>query len=274
MPRASQWCNQCRSRVTTRINLGVRRQLQPVVGARVKHALRTLLVIVIVFGGCVAAIWKIACDAREAARESDCKSHLKQLGLALANYCETYGGLPAVQTRIPNGNVAHSWRVLILPFWDRGQLYEQYDMAVPWNHDKNEFIRAYRTNAFFYGCPSGRSQTLGTTNYFAVIDATTAWQVDRSFSLKNVTDNLSETILVIEGAGATHNWSAPHDPTRDELVSSGVSSNHRAHVHALFADFGVRRIRHDIDPKTLRALLTVAGGEDIVVTDWLYSPRD
>lgn len=237
-----------------------------------KNARRAILGLILI-GGSLGALRTFVSSAREAARQADCKAHLKQLGLALANYHDEYGVLPAVQTRLPDGNVAHSWRVMILPYWDRTTLYEHYDMAVPWNHANNDSVRGYRTRTFFYGCPSGHSQELGTTNYSAIIDTATAWPLDRLFSLKSITDNPSETILVIESADAAYNWSAPLDPTLDELVSTGVAGNHPTHVNALFADLAVRSIRRDIAPETLRALLTVAGGEKIDAKAWRY-PRE
>lgn len=237
-----------------------------------KHAprslLRTLVLTLVVVGGCVAALWKPVTDAREAARESDCRSHLKQLGLALFNYHETYRVLPAAQARLHDGRVAHSWRVMILPYWDRMRLYEQYDMTVPWDHATNDPVRQYRTTAFFYGCPSGNSQVSGTMNYFAVVDESTAWPPNRTFSLDSITDDPSETILVIESADSSHNWAAPRDVSLRKLVSTGPSSNHSGHVNALFADLRVHQVRADVAPSTLRALLTVSGGESISDHDW------
>jgi hypothetical protein len=42
-------------------------------------------------------------------------------------------------------------------------------------------------------------------------------------------------------------------------------------MNALFADFHVRRVRKGISRETLRALLTVNGGEKIDVKDWEYT---
>lgn len=211
---------------------------------------------------------EMASDFREARCNSDCRSQLKQIGLALANYHDIYGALPPAQVRLSDVGEAHSWRLLILPYWDRVQLYEQYDMTVPWDHANNAPVRDYRTTGFFYGCPSGSGDLTGTTNYFAIGDDSTAWPPNQPFSLDAITDNPAETILVIELPDSSHNWAAPRDLTLQELMSAGVSSHHPGHFNALFADLGVRSVRMDVAPGTLRALLTVSGGEKITKTDW------
>lgn len=236
-----------------------------------RFLLRTLIFALVIIGGCTAALR--VTDLRADARDCDCRSQLKQIGLALANYHDTYGVLPAAQARPIEGRLAHNWRVMILPFLDRVQLYEQYDMTVPWDHAKNDRVRQFRATGFFYGCPSGKSQVSGTTNYYAVVDESTAWPPNQTISFRSITDEPSETILVIEAADSAHNWSSTHDLTLKRLMSVGNASNHFSHVNALFADLRVRRVRTDIAPNTLRALLTVSGGEEISATQWQYQPQ-
>ena len=64
-------------------------------------------------------------DAREAARRSQCKGNLKQIGLALLNYHDTFGCFPPAYIADADGKPMHSWRVLILPYIDNAQLYNQ-----------------------------------------------------------------------------------------------------------------------------------------------------
>lgn len=226
------------------------------------------LVILAAVGGCSVGLWMLVSRARVDACRTQCRSHLSQISLALANYQDVYGVLPTARTHLPDGRAAHSWRVMILPYWDRVALYDQYDMTVPWNDPANEPVSAYRTNAFFYGCPCCRSLVTGSTNYFAVVDETTSWPPDGTFHLSEVEDDPSETILVIESADSLHNWSAPIDPTLEELLARGPGDNHSKRVHAVFADRRVRAVRTDVSAETLRALLTVAGNEEIDANDW------
>src|SRR5262245_44252816 len=76
-------------------------------------------------------------DAREAARRSNCKGELKQIGLALLNYREAYGCFPPPYVADASGRPMHSWRVLILPFIDHAALYREYRFDEPWDGPNN-----------------------------------------------------------------------------------------------------------------------------------------
>ncbi len=54
--------------------------------------------------------------AREAARRSACSNNLRQIGVALHNYSDTYGCFPPAFTVDQQGQPMHSWRALILPY--------------------------------------------------------------------------------------------------------------------------------------------------------------
>jgi prepilin-type N-terminal cleavage/methylation domain-containing protein len=72
-------------------------------------------------------------QAREAARRSTCKSHLRQIGMALQNYHDQYEMLPAgtVNPTGPIRNVAegyhHNWYVALLPYLEQAALDQQVD---------------------------------------------------------------------------------------------------------------------------------------------------
>ena len=63
--------------------------------------------------------------------------HLKQIGLALHNYVSAFVQFPPAVVYGPDGQPWHSWRVLILPFLEHQQLYNDYDFSQPWNSEKN-----------------------------------------------------------------------------------------------------------------------------------------
>jgi prepilin-type N-terminal cleavage/methylation domain-containing protein/prepilin-type processing-associated H-X9-DG protein len=105
-----------------------------------------LLVVIAIIAILIALLLPAVQQAREAARRSTCKNNLKQLGIALHSYHETYGQFP-IGTGI-NGNECNTqfgrtngqcfpwqgglWRkgstlVKLLPYIDQGPLYDQID---------------------------------------------------------------------------------------------------------------------------------------------------
>jgi hypothetical protein len=63
-------------------------------------------------------------------RRGNCSSNLKQIGLALNSYHDQYHCFPPAYVAGADGKPMHSWRVLLLPFFEDptlGKLYQQYD---------------------------------------------------------------------------------------------------------------------------------------------------
>lgn len=194
-----------------------------------------------------------------------------QYGFALRKYQEAHGHLPPAFVTDNAGTPIHSWRVSYLPDWSEHDLNGLYDLTVPWNHPKNAALLTFDTPAHFFWCPSGDGRRTMFTSYVAVVGPGTAWPGDRGRKLSEITDDPAGTILVLEAAHSGIRWMEPRDPTLDEILASGLSSDHPLHVNALFADFRLRRVRKGIPPETLRALLTVNGGEKIDARDWEYA---
>ncbi|MDF1742830.1 MAG: DUF1559 domain-containing protein, partial [Gimesia sp.] len=77
-------------------------------------------------------------QAREAARRSTCKNNLKQMGLAMHNYHETFRTFPPgyVEENLPSSggvivdNEGHwAWNALLLPYLDQAPLFNQLSVG-------------------------------------------------------------------------------------------------------------------------------------------------
>ena len=95
-----------------------------------------ILAAVLVGGGCVIALLialllPAVQSTRTAARRSQTSNNLKQIGIALHNYHDTYKQLPPPYVTDADGKPLYSWRVLILPFMEQIALYQQWTRTRP-----------------------------------------------------------------------------------------------------------------------------------------------
>ena len=98
-----------------------------------------LLVVIAIIAILIAMLLPAVQQAREAARRSTCKNNLKQIGLGLHNYHETFGSFPPTQVfqRYPvtvrqNGIPRnHTWIAMMLPNLDQAPLYNQINFGAP-----------------------------------------------------------------------------------------------------------------------------------------------
>jgi len=91
-----------------------------------------LLVVIAIIAILIALLLPAVQQAREAARRTQCRNHLKQIGLALHNYHDTHLTFPASvysSGRSPSGGLVTNvtgW-IMLLPFLDQAPLYNQFD---------------------------------------------------------------------------------------------------------------------------------------------------
>jgi len=216
--------------------------------------------------------------ARPHARSSQCRNNLKQIGLALMNYHDTFGSFPSAYIPDAEGHPNHSWRTLILVWLDQGPLYTKYRFDEAWDGPNNQELRSH--NISVLNCPSDPTIRAGRTNYVAVVGPNTAWPGARTTNLKDsFPDGAENTILVVEVADSGIDWIEPRDLNFDDMsfqlnaaARDSISSQHLSKgswpwsrdvhiVNALFADGHVEKLPLDTPPELIRALLTVNGGE-------------
>ncbi len=177
-----------------------------------------LLVVIAIIAILIALLLPAVQQAREAARRSQCKNNLKQIGLALHNYHDTYNSFPPASVR---RNTPTSWTTSglqwggrILPFLDETAIYNQ----INWEKEPGTGQAVRTTEIGVYRCPSDpgtKASTggMGPMNYVTCIaDRTTftagggTWSnngrsvmyLDSYVLFRDIKDGTSNTMMVSE----------------------------------------------------------------------------
>jgi hypothetical protein len=187
--------------------------------------------------------------------------------LAVANYHETHGCYPPAYVAGPDGQPMHSWRVLILPFLEQGELYKLYNFAEPWNGPNNRKLASRIRHSYLR---SGlESDQVHTTSFVAVVGPQTAWPGAKSIANKDLGDGAHDTLLVVEVPDGQFRWMEPKDLNFSEMSFRIDDSSKRGlgsrlgGARVVSADGTVRTLPDDFDPNTLKAMLTANGGERV-----------
>lgn len=237
------------------------------------------LVLVLGCVGILVAVFNSVPNPERKYPRHPCKNNLKQIGLALHNYHDTYKCFPPAFVVGPDGQRWHSWRALILPFLEeKPELSKQYRFDEPWNGPNNSKLLDKRPLVFACHWIDNKPHVPKTdTNYVAVVGNETAWLGEESLRVAEIEDGTWSTALVIEVRDAGIPWLAPDDLTFEEasqpprgVKGRRASSIHIADqvgdqggLHVLMGDSTVRYVNFEIAPEIWKAILTRAGGEKI-----------
>ncbi|SFI75155.1 DUF1559 domain-containing protein [Planctomicrobium piriforme] len=208
-----------------------------------------LLVVIAIIAILIALLLPAVQQAREAARRSQCKNNLKQMGLAVFNYEETYKRFPTSgeftnESTSPTTRqfTAASTFVCLLPFIDQAPVYNLWNFNFHYTAGGNP--TPAKAAITVYLCPSNGttgpdSQGYGLTDYMPIayvdFDSTgfrggssaytaNVQGIDVSGALgpynkiAKVTDGLSNTMLIIEDAGRPTNNGGSYDITAGGLL--------------------------------------------------------
>jgi len=84
-----------------------------------------LLVVIAIIAILVSLLLPAVQQAREAARRSQCKNNLKQIGLAMHNYMDAYQVLPPGYIQAPPVHTEFTWVTYLMPYTEQAALYNQ-----------------------------------------------------------------------------------------------------------------------------------------------------
>jgi prepilin-type processing-associated H-X9-DG protein len=204
--------------------------------------------------------WPVGARARDAECIALCTDNLRRIAVAMRDYEAAQGSFPPAYVADKQGKPLYSWRVLLLPYLGQQELYEQFRLDEPWNSEDNRPVSDSVIPLF--QCPGQADTKLPTSNG------------RQARKITEITDGLTDTIMVVEVADSLVYWAQPVDLNFDELkftVNGGkrqeISSHHRQGANVALCDGSVRLLKKSTNPHLVRAMLTIDGGEPIPPSD-------
>ncbi len=230
------------------------------IGGIVTGAIGMLLVLPVSIALLLPAVQKV----RQAAGRTQSMNNLKQIGLAMHHYHDTYGSFPTAGGG-PGMHPQLSWRVSLLPFLPDGQrLYKQFKLDEPWDSPNNKPLLEAMPKV--YEMP-GIGDPPGMTRYRVIVGEQATFRppfrgekVARGVRFAEITDGTANTILAVEAADAAP-WTKPDEleyaPGRPLPRLSDLYGG----CDVLMCDGSVHVLPGNYPEASLRALITRSGDE-------------
>ena len=191
-------------------------------------------------------------------------NNLKQIGLAMHNYHDTYKRLPAAAVYDKDGKAQLSWRVLVLPFLDQAALAKEFKMDEPWDSDHNKKLVAKMPKVF--GPIGNQQEDEGKTYYRVFTGQGTVFDGTKGIPLFGIADGTSNTIMVVEANDAVE-WTKPDELVyKDKEALPKLGGHTKGGFAVLMCDGAVRSFRQEFDEKQMRNAILRADGNVVDFT--------
>ncbi len=195
------------------------------------------------------------------------RNSLRQLILASHNFHDAYKSLPPQALANKEGQKLHSWRVMILPYLDQQELYDQFKLDEAWDSPHN--IQLVEKMPAIFVSPDGKipeQQKQGLTRYLGIVmHGSIMGRPGLPVSLGEIYDGTSNTVLFVEASPARAViWTKPEDLSVDvENPLAGILEEGQTVWIAAMADGSTHMIPAAIRKDVVNALFNFNGGEMI-----------
>ncbi|MBI3467567.1 MAG: DUF1559 domain-containing protein, partial [Planctomycetes bacterium] len=229
-------------------------------------------------------------QARTAARRTQDRNNLKQIGLAMHNYHDVHNEFPPGTADAPELKPEQrlSWMASILPFIEQNAVYQTMDFKKAWDDDSNKGRQTAVEQYHNPQLPQTVDDKGNALSHYAGMagvgeDAPTLpkndkragiFGYDRRVGVRDIRDGTANTIAVMDVKEKLGPWAAGGRPTVRALTKKpyingpdGIGGNFPGGANFLFADGSVRFVSEDVDPEVMEALATMAGGEAININN-------
>lgn len=260
-----------------------------------------LLVVIAIIAILIALLLPAVQQAREAARRTECKNNLKQIGLAIHNYHDNFNTIPPGWIGTNN----FSWSVMLLPYVEQSNLYNALNFLtafVTTDTNLQAVLPAFRCAS---DTGSASFNGIARSNYAGVIVETSAnvlaqttsthgggsFGFNSKHNFRDWKDGLSNTVVVGErmATGLINGINRGGEAVVAGIYSGGVeslvvagpgaaatpatllpnantnagafSSRHAGGAQFALGDGSVRLISENINSTTFFSICTLNGGE-------------
>jgi hypothetical protein len=228
-------------------------------------------------GGAIVAIALVgpssllpdALNVQKTAKKNRTINDVKELALAMQNYHDSHRRFPPA----PGGDTQNpekprlSWRVAMLPYVEHMPIFNQFVPQVPWDQPPNSALLPRRPSIFETPINPPADPT---TTYIQVLTGpkTLFPEPTAVVRVENITDGMSNTILMMQATTGAVPWTKPADivmtqpgqPLPPGLQGQGFVVG--------MCDGSVRWIdRSKVSEKTLRLAIDPADGQRLP-SDW------
>ena len=195
----------------------------------------------------------------EAQQRTAAANNMRQNALAVHNFESAFQHLPTSVFTHESGK-KYSWRIAILPFIGRQDIYDQYDFTQEWDSPHNLEVTSKMPD-FFRSDLDDRDST--NTSFFMLTGEGGMFGADKPLQFRDIKDGTSNTILLIQAQREIH-WAKPEDIEIDpEKPLPDFGGFHQGGYNVAMADGSVRFMSEKVVEDHLRAMLTRDGGEVI-----------
>jgi hypothetical protein len=192
------------------------------------------------------------------------------VAMGLHSYQDKHGQMPPAVVYGPGGKPLYSWRVLILPYLEQKELYDQFNLDESWDSPHNSKLLSKMPHA--YALPPRKMAKMNMppdqTICHVFVGRKAAFEGREGLRLsQDFPDGTCNTILLIE-AGKPVPWTKPEDlPFDPDEPLPDLSGPFREIIRLCMADGSRHHISRDLSETTLRAAIT-RNGHDKLGEDW------
>jgi len=244
-----------------------------------------LLVVIAVISILMGLLLPAVQAVREAARRVSCFNNLRQMGLGLHNYHDTFGCFPpgGIEPRSPLHPTGRqlAWSVFLLPFVEQQPLFDRIDTGQAFDAPDNADAAA--TVLSLYICPSAPQGATAASErgrcYYGGIYGERitgpnsppkgVMLYDRAVRIAEIRDGTSSTLIIAEDCDFTDGQWINGRNVFDQAFAinqapafeNDIRSKHPEGANGLFCDGAVRFLPETIELPTLAAICTRNRGE-------------